>query len=476
MSSTSTRAPLDPSAPPPPRPPGTWAALQPLLLRLHFYAGVLVGPFLLVAAATGLLYTFSPQLQDVVHRHELHVDEVGTTRQPLDLQLAAARDAHPEGQVAGIRPATTPDGTTRVVLAVDDVPDGHTRTVFVDPYSLEVRGALTTYGEWLPVRATLDHLHRNLLLGEPGRMYSELAASWLWVVVLAGVAMWVARSARRGRLRRLVVPENRGPARRRLLSWHGVVGLVVAAGLLVLSATGLTWSARAGANIGELRQSLGWTTASVDTALTPGGGDAGGGHDHGAGGGAHDDALLRGVGADGVLAVARAEGLREPLLLSPPTAEDQAWSVAESRRTWPTQNDQIAVDGADGTVVDRVAFADQPLPAKLTRWGIDAHMGLLFGVANQVVLALLAVGLIALVVLGYRMWWARRPTRAPGFGPGPWLPPGALRRTPRWLAAVVLVVAAAVGWFVPLLGVPLLAFLAVDVLLAARARRRAARA
>ncbi|MDT5043015.1 MAG: hypothetical protein QOE51_4000 [Actinoplanes sp.] len=33
-----------------------------LLLRLHFYAGVLVAPFLIVAALTGLAYTLTPQL------------------------------------------------------------------------------------------------------------------------------------------------------------------------------------------------------------------------------------------------------------------------------------------------------------------------------------------------------------------------------------------------------------------------------
>ena len=32
---------------------GTWAVLRPLVLRLHFYAGLFVGPFLLVAALTG---------------------------------------------------------------------------------------------------------------------------------------------------------------------------------------------------------------------------------------------------------------------------------------------------------------------------------------------------------------------------------------------------------------------------------------
>ena len=37
-------------------------------------------------------------------------------------------------------------------------------------------------------------------------------------------------------------------------------------------------------------------------------------------------------------------------------------------------------------MVDEVRFADYPLMAKLTRWGIDAHMGVLFGVANQLLL------------------------------------------------------------------------------------------
>mgnify|MGYP006959401699 FL=1 len=31
----------------------------------------------------------------------------------------------------------------------------------------------------LPFRTALDYLHRNLMLGELGRNYSELAASWM---------------------------------------------------------------------------------------------------------------------------------------------------------------------------------------------------------------------------------------------------------------------------------------------------------
>ena len=46
---------------------GLWAPLRPLVLRLHFYAGVLVAPFLLVAAATGFLYAASFQAEKILY-------------------------------------------------------------------------------------------------------------------------------------------------------------------------------------------------------------------------------------------------------------------------------------------------------------------------------------------------------------------------------------------------------------------------
>ncbi|WP_406102731.1 PepSY domain-containing protein [Streptomyces sp. NBC_01003] len=49
--------PAAPSLPPTSR--STWGSLRPLALRLHFFAGVFVAPFLFVAAATGFLYACS---------------------------------------------------------------------------------------------------------------------------------------------------------------------------------------------------------------------------------------------------------------------------------------------------------------------------------------------------------------------------------------------------------------------------------
>ncbi|MGW1188694.1 PepSY-associated TM helix domain-containing protein [Streptomyces sp. NPDC002559] len=461
---------------------GTWSGLRPLLLRLHFYAGVLVGPFLLVAAVTGLLYTAAPQIESVVHRHELKVTPRGEPK-PLTAQVEAAREAVPGGRLVSVTKGAGADDTTRVGFDVEGLPEGRTRTAFVDPYDAEVRGTLLTSGEWLPVRSWFDDLHRNLNLGEFGRNYSEIAASWLWVEVLGGIALWLGAPRSRERLRRLFVPRRGPKGRRRTLSWHGAVGLWAAIGLLALSATGLTWSAHAGTTIGRLQDSLGGATPSVSSTLDHG---THGGPAAGAGAGADGSPAGSPTGSpadsrtgspvakvdlDEAVRIARAEGLRGRLVITPPADTGSAYVVRENTRHWPEQQDSIAIDPATGEVTDKLLFDDFPVLAKLTRWGIDAHMGLLFGPANQIALALVAVALIGMLLWGYRMWWLRRPTRAGGtrFGRPPVR--GAWRRVPGRVMAPLVVVAAVLAHCLPLFGLPLICFLLVD-LTVAQVRRR----
>src|SRR5689334_22730820 len=86
------------------------------LLRLHFYAGILAGPFLLVAAVSGGLYAITPQLEQAVYSKELHVPAV-TRPLPLAAQVKAAMDFTGGGTPASVRPAPGPEDTTRVLFA-----------------------------------------------------------------------------------------------------------------------------------------------------------------------------------------------------------------------------------------------------------------------------------------------------------------------------------------------------------------------
>ncbi|RWR34036.1 PepSY domain-containing protein [Sinirhodobacter populi] len=434
----------------------TGGALRPFLLRLHFYIGLFVGPFLFIAALTGLLYVLTPQIEERIYAEALFTDSTGPAR-PLTEQAAAAR-AHLDRDlnVSAIRPAPGPGQTTRILFSDPTLGPSENRTVFIDPVTLAIRGDMTTYGTSgiLPFRITLDYLHRNLLLGDWGRYYSELAASWLWVAVLGGVALWATGPKRRRPLREMP------PAQRR--RWiHATVGVTAGIALLFLSATGLTWSQAAGARIDGLRNVLGWTTPSVSLSLS--GEDGAMQHHHHAPDLAvREDRLDQ---LDAVAAAARAGGIDSPFMEIRLPKPDQAWMVREYDRSWPTQVDTLALAPETLEITDRADFATFTLIPKLIRWGIDAHIGILFGLPNQILMALVAAALMVTIGYGYAMWWRRRPAVTQPLS-AVWLRlsvPGRI---------VSLTLAAAFGWALPMLGLSLIVFLAIDMARWSAARSR----
>jgi uncharacterized iron-regulated membrane protein len=453
---------------------GAWSLLRPVVLRLHFYAGVLIGPFLLVAALSGALYALSPQLERVMYADILEPPPTATTHVPLAQQVAAAEQVSTVEHLVAVRPA--PDGgTTRVIFDDGGFAESYRHAVFVDPGTGAVLGQQTVYGTTgaLPVRSWIGELHRSMHLGDAGRYYSELAASWLWVVALGGVALWVARARARRSVRAALRVDSGTRGRARTRSWHGVVGIWAALGFLMLSATGLTWSQLAGENVTELRTQLGWSTPSVNTSVTAGPATSATGEhtEHSGTTVPTDDVNVADI--DTVLGAARAAEVdSDQVEIALPKGEGKAWTVTEVHRAFPTSVDVAAVDPATHRVTDVVRFADHPVMAKLARWGVDLHMGTMFGLANQIALAVLALGLAAMVVLGYRMWWQRRPTRAGRRTLGPPPARGAWQQLPGWVIVAGVPLVFAVGYFLPLLGLSLLAFLLVDLALGARRRLR----
>lgn len=421
-----------------------WNELKGLLARLHFYVGLFIAPFLLIAAVTGILYALTPQIESVVYDKQLSVSApAGARLAPLSEQVQAAQAAVPDGTVAEVRPAQDSTSTTRVSFETSAAAADRRMTAFVNPYTSEVTGVLETYGEWLPIRTWFDDLHRNLHLGEVGRVYSELAASWLWVLAASGLVLWLTRRMRRRSVRAYLLPARTGPHRKRTLSVHATLGVWASLGLFFLAATGLTWSSFSGGNIEKLREALSWTTPSVAVEASD------------AGPVAQSDVPEV---AQSMMATAAANGLDSPIAIIP-AAEDGAWKVSQVQRSWPSKQDSIAVDPTNLRVLEKIEFDDWPLAAKLARWGVDAHMGLLFGWVNQIVLIALALALVGVILAGYRMWWLRRPKAPKRCLPAPL---GASSSS-TMAYALLLATAAVLGVLVPVLGVSLVIFILADL-------------
>ena len=480
------RTPSGPNSPDPagrrpspaPTSPGAGRSSQsawPLLIRLHFYAGILVAPFLIVAAATGLAYAVTPQLDSLLYGDKLHVSSTSGTIVPIDEQVRAAQRAYPGGTLATVATPVHRNDTTRVVLNVPELGAENQQTVFVDPYTGVVKGQLTTWYGDTPTTTWLDALHRNLHLGAFGRNYSELAASWLWVIAGGGLLIWLGRprTYRSGKLRHIVVP-NLAPAKgvRRTRNWHASTGVWLIVGLFFLSATGLTWSNQAGARFSLALDALNAHAPELDTSLPNSEtAKAPAGHHPTAATTAPTEVDPAEVAS--VLTTARAAGLEGPLEIAAPPEPGSAWSATQTDNVWPVRKDQLAIDPAQQQVTARNDWADYPFVAKLTKLGIKAHMGVLFGLINELLLVALMLGLICVTFWGYRMWWQRRPTRTGrrrqlGRTPsrGTWRP------IPRAALAAGGLVTAGLCWAMPLFGWTLVAFLLADLYIAEFQRQR----
>lgn len=463
---------LEPSSsleepPPAAFPKQRWRAF---VVRLHFYAGVLVGPFLIVAAITGGLYALAPTLERFAYRDVLTVEPAEVVT-PLRDQVAAAQSAFPGLAVTGMRPSAEPGESTRVYFADPTLADDLSRAVFVDPHSARVLGDEPTWLGYLPVSTWLDGLHRHLNLGEPGRVYSEIAASWLWVVALGGLYLWIVKTAgdrRRGRKSRVLTVDRALSGRSRTLNWHGSTGVWLLAALLFLSATGITWSTYAGSHVSDIRSAMNWQRPQLDTEI-------GGGHASHAGPSPHQHDLdATAIDYDSLLTAAEGAGVHLPVELTLPTEHGQGVGVTEIDAAYRLTTNSATVDPTTLDVTDQIDYwRDYSTIAKLADWGIRGHMGLLFGLLNQLLLLAVAVGLLTVIARGYRMWWQRRPTRGSRWALG--RPParGGIRRLNPWAVAGIAATVAALGWFLPLLGLSLAAFLALDLIIGSVKRRKA---
>ena len=431
------------------------AAWGNLLRRLHFYVGLFVGPFIFFAALTGTLYVATPQLENALYRHALHTNSVGEL-QPLAEQIAVAeKTVGSDLRLHAVRPGLAEGETTRVMFADPSLGPSEHRAIFVDPISLAVLGDMTVYGTSgiLPLRQTIDYLHTSLMLGDVGRLYSELAASWMWVAALGGIALWFYTRPKR----RINNPFQN---RRRV---HVALGWTLLGGMLLFSATGLTWSQWAGGNVDKLRAEMNWLTPQVNTMLsgTPMVMDEHAEHRGHHGGMIVPEMAMDLTQFDGVLSAARKAGIdANKLEIRPASTSDRAWTVTEIDRSWPTQVDAVAVDPNTMQVIDSTRFEDFPLMAKLTRWGVDFHMGILFGLANQLLLVAFGLALCVLIIWGYRMWWMRRPARSAA-NPVQTLCQSWLALS-FWGRAVTIVVSALLGLALPVMGVSLALFIFVD--------------
>ena len=411
---------------------GNQAVTHRLFMLLHTWAGLLIAPFILLAAFTGLIYVFSPQIDAYLHA-DLDTVVPGSVRQSLDRQVGAAQATRPDLQLHFVVPAYRAAETTQVFLrghshhgAMHDHGLSQDEIVYVNPYTAHVVGMA---GEMSRFRNWSRKLHSSLLQGNGWRWLIELAASWMLVFMFTGLYLvWMRFRVQQRSIWQLFVPCS-SSGRRGWREWHGKLPLLLFPVLLIIVVTGLTWSQQSGDKFRHLQQDLHQGSPKFPKNIAT---------------------VAAGVPLSMQAVYAQALQLAPAIQmqLTPPKSPADVWRIESYDRSQPTKRFLLALDASNGKPRFQSGWHDYPLLAKATAVGIPFHRGD-FGWWNQLLLAAVAVLVMFSVLSAYVMWWQRPAGQHWQFAA---MPIRHWRALPLWLWLLLPMLAYAM----PVLGISLL--------------------
>ena len=414
--------------------------------RWHFYAGLLVLPFMISLAVTGAIYLYHTEIDRWVHADFMQVTPGAQALPPSQL-VAAALTAQPGTALKYTDPASD-DASTEITIQPKD---GPRMAAFIDPYTakvLEVRADRSTIG-W-----TVRKLHSLSLFGATPRMIIEIVAGWSILLVLTGIYLWWPRG-QKGAL------SVRGTPKRRVF-WrdlHAVTGIFAGFFIIFLALTGMPWSSVWGGKVNEWAngRNFGYpaglridvpmadehlnhvakTSWSLEQAQIP-----------------KTMPMGAPINLDTAVETFTRLGLHRGFSVALPQGPEGVYSGS----VYPddlSQQRVIHLDQYSNTPLIDISYADYGPLGRGLEWGINTHMGQTFGTLNKIILLAVCAGIVMLAVSAAVMWWKRRPSGSLGVPPLP---------SDRRVFVGLLVLLGIGGLLFPLTGLSMLVMIALDLI------------
>jgi len=393
------------------------------LWRWHFFAALIVVPFVLWQSVTGTLYLWSEWWMDRAHP-QLRFVEPTSAPLPVNEQIQAAlrsvgggslsrsergADDHgvaspPPGHAghhgaAGPSPGLAvqrvllPDDPTRSTTVLFQRGSGLAFPVFVNPSTGTVLGQLSGTA-WLP--GISRALHGGWPLGDPGSWFLELGDGWAILMLATGLYLWWPR----GRGLAALWPRTGGGPRVLLRDLHSCVAVWFSVVFLFFLISALPWTAFWGNTV--LRTIESNTGQSSPTGFSPGGASIG----------QFSNASLpieqavaaaRRTGVHGTLDIRLAPWPGAPLFMT-------------NTGVSPSQDRTLLADTEAGSISGDYTNQQIPVIPRLVALGVHVHQAD-FGPINVWLNTAFAASLVWLTVTGVLSWWTRRPAGKVGAPP-----------------------------------------------------------
>jgi len=444
--------------------------------RWHFYAGVLVAPFFLISALTGIAMALDAPIERALYGNIMFAPPGAASATP-EAQRAAVAAAYPGAEFAVYIPPADVNRAAQFIVTTgghsqmrsDHAPPG-ARIVYVDPYRAEITGEVdpqrTPY-------AIARKIHGTLMLGDFGDRIIEIIAGFGVLLTLSGLYLWAPRGG--AKFADAAAPKIERLNRNGMKALHAAMGFWLAPFLLFFFISGLAWTPVWG---GQLVQA--WSSFPAARLSAPSGSDTHASMDHGdhrqtpwalaqtpMPASHHHGASP--IDLDAVTAIARSEGV-EHYRINFPKGDDGVWTISATTISGDIRNPRnertIHLDRNSGAVLAEVGFDEYSLAGKAMAAGVPLHQAGLGG-WNIFLNVAFCLVVIAMTVTSTAMWFLRRPT-----GKFPLSPPPLPADRNRWFGGTAIMLGGSLLF--PLTAAALIVIAVVDAILCNFSKREPA--
>ena len=368
--------------------------IRKTIFWVHLSSGVVAGVVILIMSVTGVLLTFQRQIVDFANRDYSTVDppHAGAERMDLDAVLAVVRSVETEAAPTSV--TIRPDPAEAYVVRF-----GRVKTVFVDPYSGDVRGEGN-----IAVRDFLREIvYWHRWFGAEGenravaRAVTGACNLAFCLLTITGLYIWWPRRWTLTAFKAVFIPNFRIKGKSRDFNWHNAFGIWCLPALFLISLSGLGISYRWAGNLVYTLTGTEPPRQASQTASEPQNPEG-------------ESAPRPVAPSESFLDTARKqvpEWAYITLNLPEEGEETTTLTVSEMDNRIPLTRSTLTLSTSDAELVESVPFTSLNMGRQVRTWLRWIHTGEAAGWFGQLIAGVASAGAVLLVWTGLSLAWRR---------------------------------------------------------------------
>lgn len=353
--------------------------------KLHLWLGLASGLVVVIVSLTGCLYVFEEEIRNATQKEARFVTPIPNAPFITLAQVEqTVKASFPTDSIKQIRTYSAPDKAWQVQLE-------HYKMLAINPYNGSIVKQYSKK-DWL---ATVEDMHKNLLLGEVGKWIVRVNVLIFLVLLISGIVLWWPGNKARRKQAFKVKWDASG--KRINYDFHNVFGFYSSVFLLLIVLTGMYMS------FDWMKQATYFATGSKyegkpKAALVQPSSKATGGI----------AAATAYQAASNQFAGAYETHINYPKYANEPLKIKLHYASG----TYKKVND-LQYNPYTGELLHASLYANYSAGDKVKHSNRDLHTGAFFGLPGKILAFLFSLVAASMPITGFAIWWIRNKKKKP---------------------------------------------------------------